>query len=232
MKFNQEKCFVLKVTHSQNPKDHSYSLANTILQETNSHSYLDIEISNDLKWNKHINQIAAKWNRLLGFVKRNLHSCTKDIKNLAYRTLVRPSLEYSSAVLDQYTSELIYQLEAVQRRAVRFVKNNYDTRASVTDMLKDTNWTTLAHRRKIARLSIFHSHTRVTFPFLFEHCYTRSSASPEDLTAKPTLNDKHQRTVPNSHSYLEHKKTGTVYLESTSIIEDPKLFKQQIISLQ
>ena len=64
-------------------------------------------ISNGIK---HINQSAAKGNRSLGFIKRNLHSCTEDIKNLAYRTLVRPSLEYSSVVWDPYTSDLIYDI--------------------------------------------------------------------------------------------------------------------------
>ena len=57
---------------------------------------------------------------------------------------------------DPYTNDLIYQLEAVQRRSARFVKNNYDRQSSVTTMLKDLNWCTLAERRKIARLAVFH----------------------------------------------------------------------------
>ena len=164
-----------------NPKTHTYSLANTILQETNSHSYLGVEISNDLKWNKHINNIAAKSNRALGFVKRNLHSCTEDIKQLAYQSLVRPSLEYSSAVLDPYTSDQIHQLEAVQRRAIRFVKHNYDRRASVTEMLKNSNWSTLQERRKTARLSTFQKSYQC--PSLSEHYCARSRVLLIVLTA-------------------------------------------------
>ena len=113
MKFNPEKCFVLKVTNIRNPKTHTYTLNNIKLAETDSHTYLGVELSQDLKWNKHVNRITAKGNRSLGFIKRNLHRCTQDIKSLAYRSLVRPSLEYCAAVWDPHTNDLIYQLEAV-----------------------------------------------------------------------------------------------------------------------
>ena len=41
------------------------------------------------------------------------------IRETAYNTLVRPQLEYSSAVLDPYTKYKINQIEMVQRRAAR-----------------------------------------------------------------------------------------------------------------
>jgi hypothetical protein len=108
-----------------------------------------------MKWNNHINNIAAKGNRNLGFIKRNLRACTKEIKNLAYCSLVRPSLEYCSAVWDPHTTELTSKLEAVQRRAARFVLNKYERLSSVTNMLQDLHWSTLDNRRKITRLSVF-----------------------------------------------------------------------------
>ena len=97
MKFNPDKCFVLKITHSNQPRTHTYSLNHSIPQETDSHTYLGVEIASNLKWNKHVNNISAKGNRSLGFIKRNLKGCTEDIKNLVYRSLVRPQLEYCAA---------------------------------------------------------------------------------------------------------------------------------------
>ena len=67
---------------------------NSILQETQSHTYRGVDINKDLKWNNHINRISANGNQTLGFVKRNLNSCTEDIKSMAYKTLVRPTIEY------------------------------------------------------------------------------------------------------------------------------------------
>ncbi len=155
MKFNADKCFVLKITNSLHPKTHSYTLNSHILQETKSHQYLGVDISHNMKWNNHVNNICAKGNRNLGFVKRNLKACTQDIKNLAYCTLVRPSLEYCGAIWDPHTADLTSKLEAIQRRAARFVVNDYNWQSSVTRMMQELNWKSLTTRRKINRISVF-----------------------------------------------------------------------------
>jgi hypothetical protein len=128
MKFNCEKCFVLRIPASRSPIITNYRLGNSILEETRTHTYLGVDIQDDLKWNTHINRVTAKASKTLGFVRRNLGSCTKDIKTQAYFTLVRPTVEYCSAVWDPYTSELIHKVGKIQRRAARMVHNTYDTR--------------------------------------------------------------------------------------------------------
>ena len=93
----------------------------SVLQETPSHSHLGVEISQDLKWDTHIVNITSSANKINGFIRRNLISCTKETKSAAYSTLVRPILEYSSSVWDPYTKEHIHQLGKIQRRAARMV---------------------------------------------------------------------------------------------------------------
>ncbi|KAI8520243.1 DTW domain-containing protein 2 [Branchiostoma belcheri] len=44
-------------------------------------------------------------------------------------------------------------MEAVQRRAARYVYNNYKRTASVTEMLGNLGWKSLQHRRKVTRLT-------------------------------------------------------------------------------
>ena len=60
----------------------------------------------------------------LGFLRRNLFSCPQDVKEAAYKTLVRPILEYGSTVWDPRCNGLIDELENVQKRAARFVTRN------------------------------------------------------------------------------------------------------------
>ena len=67
----------------------------------------------------------------------------------AYKTLVRPILEYCSSVWDPHTSTLIKQLESIQNRAARFVKG------SVKAIKQELNWESLQHRRKVDKLTNF-----------------------------------------------------------------------------
>ena len=156
MHFNAKKCFVMRLTHSRNPKICNYKLGQTTLETTSSYPYLGVDITNSLTWNQHINRITASANRSLGFLKRNLYSCNKPIKETAYLSLVRPLLEYSSAVWNPHTQDLITKIENVQRRAARFVVNDYSRTTSVTEILNNLQWTSLKDRRTISRLSILH----------------------------------------------------------------------------
>ena len=156
MTFNVKKCFIMRITHTRNPKIFAYKLGNHLLQETTSHPYLGITISNNLSWSTHINNITSSANRSLGFIKRNLYSCSKPTKQTAYFALVRPLLEYSNSVWDPHQKELINKIENVQKKAARFTTNTYDKTTSITQLIKDLNWDTLQNRRTANRLTILH----------------------------------------------------------------------------
>ena len=93
---------------------------------------------------------------MLGLLRRNLRSAPKNTKELGYKALVRPILEYARSVWDPYEEKDIQKIEKVQRRAARFVLNRYKQTDSVTAMLKDLGWQTLKDRRKKARLCMMH----------------------------------------------------------------------------
>ncbi|XP_071153385.1 uncharacterized protein [Mytilus edulis] len=72
--------------------------------------------------------------------------------------MVRPSLEYASAVWDPYKVEDINRLDKVQRRGARYVCNNYrdKTPGCVTNMIQLLKWESLQDRRKDHRLLIMY----------------------------------------------------------------------------
>ena len=70
--------------------------------------------------------------------------------------MVRPSLEYASTVWDPYQNSLDKDIEQVQRRAARFVFNQYQdvSPGCVTNLLNQLEWEPLKHRRTKNRLQM------------------------------------------------------------------------------
>ena len=67
-------------------------------------------------------------------IRRNIKSKSKGVRESAYNTIVRPQLEYASAVWDPHTKEHISKIEMVQRRVARWTFGYFDNRASVTEI--------------------------------------------------------------------------------------------------
>ena len=115
-------------------------------------------MTEDLTWSRHITEVAGKANRTIGFLRRNFRQCTKEVKTATYSTIVRPVLDYASTVWDPHQQGDIKILEQVQRRAARYVYNDYTTRTPccVTAMVRDIGWESLQDRCSIARMSLLY----------------------------------------------------------------------------
>ena len=125
------------------------------MEETQHGSYLGVIIDNKLNFNQHIDDMSRKATNLLNLCRRNLHMCSKEVENSAYNMIVRPHLEYASTCWNPYTKRNIGKLEAVQRRAARFVLSFYDYHLS-GKIKKTLQWDSLQHRRAVADLCMFH----------------------------------------------------------------------------
>ena len=143
MEFNTSKCQVVQVTGSRRPMNTSNMLHGQVLEAVTSAKYLGVDISSTLSWNSHIHRVVGNANRSLGFIRRNIKTKMSKVLETAYNTLVRPQLEYASAVWDPHTKERITQIEKVQRRAARWTVNNFDQQASVTKIIQELGWRTL-----------------------------------------------------------------------------------------
>ena len=158
MRFQPVKCNMMQLTRKRIKKIHaSYTLEGTNLENVESIKYLGVTITSDLRWNTHVSNVCTKANRTLGFLRRNLHSCPQEVKEAAYKGLVRPVLDYDSSVWDPPGVVLQEELESVQKRAARFVTGNYDYETgSMTGILGQLKWESLKKRRKDNRLILLY----------------------------------------------------------------------------
>jgi len=180
--FNVTKCAVIRCTRITHPIIHNYTLNDQILEAVEQHSYLGIMLNKSLSWSSHISTISSKATslRTLNFLKRNLSNCSRKIKESTYLTMVRPQMEYASAVWDPYYNSQIQQLEKVQRRAARWIFNDYSRFSSVSAMLTELSWPSLQTRRKISTLQILHRilSTSLLSPFHHTTCHQWEKPDP------------------------------------------------------
>ena len=95
-----------------------------------SNPYLGIEFQHDLKWDSHIKN------------------------KIAYKTLVRPSLEYGCMAWDPFLKKHKDMLEFTQNQALRFIYN-IKGRISFTELRAEKDFESLAERRLQLRKNFF-----------------------------------------------------------------------------
>ena len=119
---NESKCKELRIsfTESENPLE-PITINNTNIEVVPSAKLLGVMISNDLKWNAHVEMICKKVAARLYFLRqlKRAKVPTNDLLSF-YTTCIRPVAEYACPVfhtaLLQYLSD---RLERLQKRALR-----------------------------------------------------------------------------------------------------------------
>lgn len=85
-----------------------------------------------------------------------------DIRGKAYLTLIRPHLEYFSAIENwSIQKHHISKIEMVQRKAARLVTSTY-----ICNILTNLGWPSLQSRRTTSRLTLFYTatHNKAAIP--------------------------------------------------------------------
>lgn len=167
MGMNVEKCkFVSFSRRKFNVRNPMYMLLGEVLKREKIYNYLGVILEQGLNWERQVQSVIKKGVRVLNFVMRILKGAPFEIKVQAYKTLVRPALEYAGAIWDPYHECEIMELEKVQRKAARKVKGfkkwwteetdingkkirRYESMGKLTN---DLGWDALELRRKRDRL--------------------------------------------------------------------------------
>lgn len=189
MSINYQKTVQMTFTNKKQPLVFSYSYNGHYLNSVNTFKYLGLTFTQNLKWHLHIETICARALGKLGYLKRTLKHSTRDCKLTAYKSLVRPLLEYASVVWSPYTAVDTNKLEAIQKKAIRFIFRRYDRDFSPSSHACALSLEPLAYRRTLERITllhqIVHGHSHIQAPISLSPTTRRDTRRSHPLNIVP-----------------------------------------------
>ena len=78
-------------------------------------------VNSKLTWSDHCKIIGSKTTKLLNVLCRTMFGCSTLAKNVAYKNIIRPSMEYACEVWNPHTEKDCAILNAIQNRAARWI---------------------------------------------------------------------------------------------------------------
>ena len=104
----------------------NYCVSGSPVTTSACHKDLGIIVSDDLFWSSHYHYISSGAYKYLGVLRHTFcKSSSIYMKKLLYKTLVRSQLFYCSPVWRPYLVKDFKSLEKIQRRATKFILNDY-----------------------------------------------------------------------------------------------------------
>ena len=152
MKFNTEICHTKRIILCHHTINADYHLGGCTLSMVTQYPYLGVTISNTMSRQNHINNTTCRANGVLGLIERNVRGTSQKLRQQAYFSFVRPHLEYCCTVWNPYIKKDVNKIENIQRRAVRFVLNNYNQRGSVSALINHLCWNSPEKRTQLSCL--------------------------------------------------------------------------------
>ena len=129
LSFNVSKCCILRFSNNcTSSVNCDYHLDNASIPCPSHCKDLGVIFSTDLSWSNHYCMISSRAYRQLGLIRRCFSSSTPvKVKKLLYTSLVRSQLTYCSQVWrPRFVGDFV-SLELVQRRATRYILNNFSS---------------------------------------------------------------------------------------------------------
>lgn len=218
MVINLEKTAHLCITNKINKLHFKYDIKGSHITQVQEYKYLGVTITSSLNWTTHIVNACSSARIKLGFLKHRLANAPSSLKLKAYKTMVRPSLEYASVVWDPHTKSNIQKIEKIQRLAARFIYSRYRRRDSPSAMLQLANLEPLEDRRRAARLNllrlIYFSKLEIKPENYMEKDSSRPSRHKHSCSIKPIF----ARTNLYKHSFFPKSITEWNLLPRNSIL--------------
>lgn len=135
-------------------------------------------------------------------MRRCIRLAPASTKLLAYKTFIRPILEYAHTVWFPQTTTNIAKLEKIQRKALRFIHNKYKRTDSPSNLAAISGLPTLSMRAKHARLKFLYQLLHNDYNINVSKYICPSQTRPTRHKHALTLTDYSYRTDALKHSFF------------------------------
>ena len=125
--FNNTKCAHLHFHFNPGTDTPTYYINNMEISKKTETKDLGITINTNLHWDQHYKSITSRAYKCLYLLKRTFNTHATASKKLLYILLVRSQLIYCSQLWRPYLLKDIITLERIQRRATKFILNDYQS---------------------------------------------------------------------------------------------------------
>ena len=149
MKLNTDKCHLL--VSGYRFEELWVKIGNDTIWETKNVKLLGVTIDNELKFNKHLNDICKKANRKLGALSRLSKFLSLKKRRMLYKAFIESQFKYCPLVWMFHSRSINNKINKIQERALRLVYDDY-TSSFKELLIKDKSFT--IHNQNIQCLAI------------------------------------------------------------------------------
>ena len=183
LKLAFNKCFIVHL----NPKkslNYNYSMKNVELISKNVIRDLGILIDDNLLFEEHIGNVVHKAGIVANIVLHNFKTKNSNFLEIAFKTFVRPILEYGNEIIHPHLLKDIIKLEQVQRSFTRRIPS-----------LKDYNYPERLKKLDLEPLEIRRIKSGLTFIFKILKGFVLTSNTLEQMPMRSRRHNQMQLRI-------------------------------------
>ena len=166
------------------------------VQEVSYQKYLGLTFTNNLRWNRHIDETASKAQRKLNAMLPLKFKLDRKSLEVMYNSFVLPTMEYAIVVWGGTFDSDILKLEKIHINAMRLV-TGATSKSNIANLYSDTGWSTFNQRKEQSILAMFYKIKNGQSPEYLQNLL------PPDNQDKSTYNLRNKQDVSIPFARLE-----------------------------
>ena len=150
------KTEALIVSNKSDVHDHpTVYLNNTPIKEVKFHKHLGITLAHNLRWNKHIEILSTSCYKKLDLMKGLKFKLDRKSLETIFKSFILPCLDYGDILYSGTYDSDLNKLDKIQVEAMKIV-TGATARSNIQLLFEETDWPSLASRRRTHVLCLFY----------------------------------------------------------------------------